>query len=182
MAIHAMVDIETLGTKEDAVILTVGGVKFDPYTDKEPYDRFLMAIDIDEQTANGRVVDEGTLEWWGTQPAEIQEEAFCEEGRVSVEEFCTTFTKWLVGCDKKWAQGPRFDYGILENFYAQFGYHKNWFYWQEQDARTLFGLVPGDPRKNLDGVQEGHHSAVEDAVVQAKAVQKCFKHFNINEW
>ena len=74
MAIHAMVDIETLGTKEDAVILTVGGVKFDPYTDKDPYDRFLMAIDIDEQTANGSVVDEGTLEWWGTQPAEIQEE------------------------------------------------------------------------------------------------------------
>ena len=30
--IHAMIDLETLSTNPDAVILTVGGVKFDPYT------------------------------------------------------------------------------------------------------------------------------------------------------
>ena len=30
--IHAMIDLETLSTEPDAVILTVGGVKFDPYT------------------------------------------------------------------------------------------------------------------------------------------------------
>ena len=30
--IHAMIDLETLSTNPDAVILTVGGVKFDPHT------------------------------------------------------------------------------------------------------------------------------------------------------
>ena len=31
MTTHAMIDIETLGTKPDAVVLTIGGVKFNPY-------------------------------------------------------------------------------------------------------------------------------------------------------
>ena len=30
MATHAMIDIETLGTGADCVVLTVGAVKFDP--------------------------------------------------------------------------------------------------------------------------------------------------------
>ena len=34
--IHAMIDLETLSTNPDATILTVGGVKFDPYTNIEP--------------------------------------------------------------------------------------------------------------------------------------------------
>ena len=35
--IHAMIDLETLSTNPDAVILTVGGVKFDPHTSMKPY-------------------------------------------------------------------------------------------------------------------------------------------------
>ena len=34
--IHAMIDLETVSTNPDATILTVGGVKFDPYTTIEP--------------------------------------------------------------------------------------------------------------------------------------------------
>ena len=34
--IHAMIDLETLSTNPDAVILTVGGVKFNPYNSVEP--------------------------------------------------------------------------------------------------------------------------------------------------
>ena len=37
MATHAMIDIETLGTKPNAVILSVGGVKFDPFTNNPPF-------------------------------------------------------------------------------------------------------------------------------------------------
>ena len=34
--IHAMIDLETLSTNPDAVILTIGGVKFDPHTSVIP--------------------------------------------------------------------------------------------------------------------------------------------------
>ena len=39
--------------------------------------------------------------------------------------------------------------------------------------------MPRDPRKNLDGDQADHHSALADAYVQAVAVQKSFKHFGV---
>ena len=51
MTTHAMIDIETLATSPEAVILSVGGVKFDPYTNEEPHSFIDMKLDIDEQTA-----------------------------------------------------------------------------------------------------------------------------------
>ena len=49
MTTHAMIDIETLATTPEAVILSVGGVKFDPYTNEEPHTFFDAKLDIDEQ-------------------------------------------------------------------------------------------------------------------------------------
>ena len=34
MATHGMIDLETLSTKPDATVLTVGAIKFDPRSDK----------------------------------------------------------------------------------------------------------------------------------------------------
>ena len=179
MSTHAMVDIETLGTKPNSVVLTVGGCKFNPFTMDEPFDFFLMKLDVDQQIEQGRFVDDKTLEWWGKQAPEIQEEAFGLDNRVEVVEFCKAFNKWLVGVDIKWAQGPRFDYGILESLYDSFDHHINWAYWQEADSRTIFNLMPGDPRKDAQGNQTGHHDALADSIVQAIAVQKSFEHFKV---
>ena len=176
---HAMIDIETLGTKSDAVVLTVGGVKFDPFSDQEPHSPILFRLYIDQQTAKGRVVDPGTVEWWGKQDKAVQDEAFSEEDRISVDEFCKELNKWFVGVDTKWAQGPRFDFGILEHLFEQFGHHTNWFYWQEADSRTLFNLLPFDPRKDAEGKQTGHHNALADAFVQAVSVQKSYRELGI---
>ena len=40
MTTHAMIDIETLATTPEAVVLSVGGVKFDTYTNDEPHSLF----------------------------------------------------------------------------------------------------------------------------------------------
>jgi hypothetical protein len=182
MTTHAMIDIETLGTKPDAVVLTVGGVKFDPYNSEEPHTPFSVRLDIDEQTAAGRVIDPNTIEWWGQQDKAIQDEAFSEENRTPVMTFIADLNKWLVGTDLKWAQGSRFDYGILEDLIENsFKQHKNWAYWQEADSRTLGQLVPRDMRKDDSGAQKDLHSALADAYNQAKAVQKAYKHLNISQ-
>ena len=72
--IHAMIDLETLSTNPEAVILTVGGVKFDPYSSVEPSQGMYFRVDVDSQTAKGRDVMQETLDWWNTQPKEIMEE------------------------------------------------------------------------------------------------------------
>ena len=39
---------------------------------------------MDEQSELGRHVDDGTMEWWGRQKKEIQDEAFGDHERTSV--------------------------------------------------------------------------------------------------
>ena len=178
MTTHAMIDIETLATTPEAVILSVGGVKFDPYTNQEPHTFLDLKLNIDEQTEMGRAVDDNTLTWWAKQPLDIREKAFASEGRTSIEEFTKSLNKWLVGCDEIWCQGPQFDMVIIENLYKMHNIHTNWAYWQIRDSRTVFSMMDVDPRK---GVQEDLHSAVDDAKWQAKCLQTCFYMLDIKK-
>ena len=84
--------------------------------------------------------------------------------------------RFCVGADKIWCQGPQFDMLILENFYLQWGHHFGWQFWQIMDCRTLFQLMPTDPRK---AIQQDLHSADADAYYQAIGVQQSYQHFGI---
>ena len=172
---HVMLDIETLATTPDAVVMSVGVVKFDPHTGT-PYNKTLWRPDIDEQTERDRHVSESTLEWWAKQPDHIQEDAFSDEGRIPVTEFMKELNRYCVGMEKIWCQGPQFDMLILENLYIQYGHHFGWQFWQVMDCRTLFQLMPVDPRK---AIQQDLHSADADAYYQAIGVQQCYEHFGI---
>lgn len=169
-----MIDLETLSTTPDAVILTVGGVKFDPTTQMQPYNEMYFRLDVDSQTAMGRNVQQNTLDWWAMQPTEIAEEALGEKDRISIEDACQKINKFGVGVDVFWCQGPLFDYAILQNLYAQLGKPLPWNYWQIRDSRTLFSLVPRETEK-----RQGLHNALEDCKFQAKKVQKVYRQLGI---
>ena len=62
MATHGMIDLETLNTTPDATILTVGGVKFNPYNTQTPHTDLYLKVDVDEQTKLGRTVNDQTLD------------------------------------------------------------------------------------------------------------------------
>jgi hypothetical protein len=170
-----MLDLETLGTRPGCVILTLGAVKFNPYSLDEPGPGIYMRINADEQIAAGREVQEDTLQWWLTQPEDVREEAIGEGDRVSVEEMYRQLNKFLVGVNNIWAQGPVFDIAILENIYRQYGWPTPWQFWQISDSRTLF-KTHGDPR--VKG-REGHHNALADCVYQAQGVQQIYHKLNV---
>ena len=169
MTTHATIDIETLGTSPDTVVLTIGGIKFDPMADDGLHSQFYYRLDADEQIEMGRSVDEKTLEWWEKQPEEIKTEAMDPANRVSVEETLKSLNKWLVGVDKIWCQGPVFDICILENLFKQYDHHVPWPFWKIRDSRTLFSIMPVDPRKAINFAA---HNALEDCKVQALCVQQ----------
>ena len=177
MTMHVMLDIETLATTPDAVVMSVGVVKFDPHSGT-PYNKTLWRPDIDEQTERDRHISDSTLEWWAKQPDHIQEDAFSDQGRIPVTEFMKELNRYCVGMDKIWCQGPQFDMLILENLYIQWGHHFGWQFWQVMDCRTLFQLMPVDPRK---AIQQDLHSADADAYYQAIGVQQCYEHFGITK-
>ena len=176
MAIHGMIDLETLGTTADTVILTVGAIKFDPLTDAQPYADMYHRLNVDQQTLLGRTIDDSTIEWWGKQDAEIWEEALGDDNRVDIDDFIRDLQKWVVGVDVIWAQGYGFDITILDDLLLSKGHNKPWNFWNIRDSRTLFQLMPQDPRKAMAFAA---HNALEDCKAQAKCVQYCYRELGI---
>ena len=172
-----MLDIETLATSPDAVVLTFGAIKFDPFNPSiQMSDGIYFRINVDEQIDLGRRVDEGTVAWWGTQSAEVREEALGETDRVSLEDFAKALNKFVVGVTRIWAQGPVFDIVILENLYRQIGKPAPWQYYSIRDSRTLLKAL-GDDRKGGALL----HNALADAVSQAEAVQSAVNRHKLVE-
>ena len=168
MATHGMIDLETLGVEPDSVIITVGAIKFDPYSDTEEQSEQL-----------GRTIDDNTMEWWTKQPQNIQDEAFGEhKDRVNMDQLTKALNKFCVGVDQLWCQGPLFDYAILQNLYKNVKKPCPWNFWQIRDSRTVFSMMPSDPRK---AIQEEMHNALADCYYQAKCIQSTFKHFGVTK-
>ena len=172
-----MLDLETLSTRPDATILTFGACKFNPYKQEEITQGIYFRINVDEQIALDRHVDDNTIEWWGKQAEDVYAEAFDPNDRISLEQFTQELNRFIVGADNIWAQGPVFDIVILENLYRQLQLPCPWQFWQIRDSRTLLSSL-GDPReKNKAGL----HNALEDCVSQAQAVQYVFNKAGITE-
>ena len=173
-----MLDIETLGTRPECVVVTLGAVKFNPYKLDDPGPGIYMRLDADEQLELGREVQDETMLWWLDQAEDVREEALGDgTDRIKLEQMYRELNRFLVGVDSIWCQGPAFDIVILENIYRQMGWPTPWQFWQIRDSRTLFG-VHGDPReKNKSGL----HNALEDCVSQAQGVQKIYYRLEIEK-
>lgn len=178
---EATVDLETLGTTPDSVILTVGAVKFKPNKIGEIYDKFYVKLDIDFQMEQlGRVVNDDTLDWWSKQNPAVREDALSESDRISCEEFVREFNRYCVGVDGFWAQGAAFDFILLEDLYRNMGEPFPINYYQLRDSRTLFKFFNYDPRKQINSSQrKAHHNALDDAESQSIALQQLYQEFDI---
>lgn len=171
-----MIDLETLSVVPESVLLTMAAVKFNPYNSVGVVDHLYHKLNVDEQIANGRHVDEGTLAWWAKQPPAVYNDAMSEHDRIGVKNSLELLTKFLVGVDNIWCQGPVFDIVILENLYREYDMHFPWAYWQIRDSRTIFKFINYDPRAEIRKTDtKAHHNALDDAITQACAVQRCYK-------
>jgi len=176
MAIHAMIDLETLDTKPSCQILSMGCVKFNPLTNDEPNSELYIKPDIDQQDKLGRTTSDSTIEWWSKQDPKAMEEAFSEDGRMNLQMMLEQLNKWLVGVDVIWGHGYGFDITILEDLYRNMDTPIPWQFWQIKDSRTLLSACKVDPRKAM---QSDLHNALADAYFQAKSVQVAYKELGI---
>lgn len=176
MPIHAAIDLETLDVRPTATVLTLGGVKFNPLNTDEPYDELYFKISIDDQDRYGRTANDSTIEWWTKQDPVIRDEAFDQTGAITVEEACARIARWCVGVDTFWGQGYGFDFTMIGDLFYNIKRPIPWQFWQVLDSRTLFRMLPRDPRKDM---QTDLHNALADAYYQAKAVQIAYKHLGI---
>jgi len=178
MAIHGMIDLETLDTRPSSTVLSLGAVKFNPFSNDEPYDEIYFKIDIDDQDHLGRTTSDATIKWWSEQDPKAMEEAFDQAGAITVEEALKQLNRWFVGVDTIWGHGYGFDLTIVENMYRSLELPIPYNFWQVKDSRTLFSLCKVDPRKAM---QTNLHNALADAYFQAKSVQVAYNELGVKK-
>ena len=44
MVTQGMIDLETLGTTHDSVVLTIGAAKFNPFNTSEPFEKLYLKL------------------------------------------------------------------------------------------------------------------------------------------
>lgn len=172
-----MIDLETLGTGPDAVIVSIGAVFFDIET-KTLGPTFEMVLDVQSQLNYGRKIDADTLKWWFSQE-DAAKKVFHEKstGPITVLDafyyFCNvnSTTKTL----KAWGNGSTFDITLMESILKTYSRQVPWGYNGVMDLRTFKRFVGGGEQIQKVGVA---HNALDDAKSQALYV---IKHANKKE-
>lgn len=168
---HIMVDLETLGTTADSVILSIGAVKFDLESGQIDDAGFYSSISIESNQAWKRRISEDTLLWWFRQEAAARQVFF--EPKDVLEEALVNFSDWIGNKQAyMWSNGADFDLPMLAHAYSNCGIELPWEYWNNRCFRTYKNLPGAKAVKSpAAGVK---HNAMSDAYNQA--VQVCAIH------
>lgn len=160
---HIMLDIETLGTRPGAVILSVAFVRFSDEA------HTTLNLDVAEQEALGLIKDVGTLQWWGTQSPEAWLAATANPVPVRAAlEHLSAWLQWAApaGDALIWCHGATFDCPLLEHLYRAAGLPVPWAFWAVRDTRTLYDLAGVNVK---DFAVPPPHVALNDAIGQTRA-------------
>jgi exodeoxyribonuclease VIII len=157
MKSHIMIDLETLGRRPGAAIVSIGAVAFDVFhggTIGAEFSYFHHHViphpDLD--------VEQETLEWWakrGGFPA--------GEHAVPLHHALADFVSWaamIPEIETWWAWGATFDFPIIQEAADVVGQNLPWEYYQTTCARAPWRLAFGDRR---------HESRPHNALADARA-------------
>lgn len=158
---HVMVDLETLGTGSNAVIISIGAVEF---TVAGGAGRdFYMNVDPQSCVDAGLKIDPDTVMWWMKQSDEARR-VFSQDVSNPLSRALLYFSDWFPQGACLWGNGATFDNVILSNAYKAVGLKQPWSYRADRCYRTLKNLYPQVLPDDLGGVA---HNALADARYQA---------------
>lgn len=174
MAADVMIDIESLDTSPNCVILTIGAVLFNP-KGMGILERLELRPTIEEQTERyNRVINDVTLSWWSEQSKEAQEEALGDHGRVAFKDCMEKLYKFCWNRRAIWSNGASFDVVAMESAWRNLDMRIPWPYYSVRDTRTLYE-ISGVSLKDAKYLTKTTHKAIEDAEHQALVVQDAYR-------
>jgi exodeoxyribonuclease VIII len=174
---HLMVDIESMGEKPDAPIVSIGAVFFDPASGQTGPE-FYKVISLESAMGWGGVPDASTILFWLKETSEARSEIVMDHA-IPLDDALLQFKDFIAenaanGKDtvQVWGNGATFDNVLLENSYARTGISCPWKYWNNRDVRTIVELgkaVGYTPRHEIP-LEGEPHKAISDARHQVKYV------------
>jgi hypothetical protein len=184
--ITASMDIETLSTRAEALVLSIGICFFDDEKEQTFEEIVDSGIELffcrESQMEKGRHISLSTIEWWNQQGDDAKRvlkaeelitprdfhpilESVCEAQGLSynwVKKFCRWFTR-----------GPHFDIAISDHLFADYNVTPPWKYYKVRDIRTWLecrGLE--DNLKLVKPAGMVAHNALHDAAFDAWMMQQ----------
>lgn len=186
-----IIDIETLGVRSNAVILSFACAAFnieDRDTLKDIIDRsFYAKLDVPLQIKNGRKVEKSTVEWWSHQSKEARDvlkETSKDLGPIKALNMLNAYIEEHTKYDKKnsyiWSRGNAFDFPIMEDLYRENNIDIPWSVWKIRDVRTMIDVLTGSDDGNFDLGNDMpekfvQHHAMFDAALDVLKMQKIYR-------
>lgn len=167
-----MIDIETLGTDGDAVVLSLGAVMFTTAMGIQSRNHWFF--NIDEQLVKGRRRDQATQDWWNRQTPKARE-IFHTCANVKPGETVNKLQDFVSWCEINqpktiWGNGASFDPPIMESLLKTYGFKVPWQFYYIRCYRTVKALH--DIEKNQPKQKHLAHDALYDAEYQARCLIK----------
>lgn len=197
-----MVDLETLGSGNDAAIVQIGAVRFNPYDYDGDFELWKQNVSLESSVAAGGQMDPATVLWWMHQPQEARESVFPiqEERRYSakdvsdaigIEKALRELSRFYQGslgnytaeekppaCEAVWAHAT-FDPVVLASAYRRSKIALPWSFRDVRDLRTIIALAA--PEVSALAYARGEvygprHDALADALRQILVVRECYRY------
>ena len=164
-----MVDIETLSSRLDAVVLSIGACEFDPESGVVGLTFYGAA----NPNQSGRHISGDTVLWWLLQD-DAARKAITGRKRVTLEKLLEQFSGWFPGGEKIWSHAT-FDIPVLTSAYESVGKKPPWIFSNCRDIRTILdhGGMSRDEYVRLKESGGTLHDALSDAIGQAAIVSAC---------
>ena len=164
---HIIIDIETLGRRNNAAITQVGIIP----TDKNfnALDQYLIQIDPNVWNTCDRTFTGETLLWWMKQtntPVSKFPTQIANSYKDLVEKINYIFRIYNTEDSIIWTKGSM-DLFCLKDLYEYFNMDIPWKFWQPRDIRTAKEIIKDwkiCKNTNL-------HNALEDAFIESKELQ-----------
>lgn len=173
--IHIVLDLETMGTKQDAAIIEIGMVIFN-HTGLDGtanvLEQWSSAIRLESSMKYGGTADAGTITWWMDPDRSEARDTLLVGSQMSLPSALNVVATKILDYSRLepkpliWGNGVNFDNAILKSAYERLDVKVPWGFRQDADFRTLKLLykdaVPepafvGTPHIALD---DARHEAV----------------------
>lgn len=168
---HIVLDLETLSTRPDALVLSIGAVGLNKRGEILSGTEFHLALDQQAQQ-HRRHVSLDTLDWWSKQDKPARDASFTAPptSQAFVANALSAFSDFVDQWSARdavcvWGNGCSFDNVILASLYKDWGIEAPWKFWNDRDMRTITAIFPHLKAMPFEGIK---HHALHDAMHEAK--------------
>lgn len=184
---HLMLDLETMGKKPGAPIVSMGAVFFDPTTG-ETGGEFYRVICLESSMYFGAKPDAGTILWRLKQSSEARSAIVVDDAQGLVEAL-EQFTDFIAENASNgsrnvqlWGNGSSFDCSIIEAAFELADCPFPVPHWNYRDVRTVveMGKAIGMNSRYEIPFEGDQHNAMADALHQVKYVSAIWQRLTAN--